>query len=92
VSDCSARDILGDSGKGADGSKIAIARDIIAELLATGPKLSDEVWKACKAAGVSFRTYMRARKDLKVESGRTGFGANGEWMIAMPPDAAKDAK
>jgi hypothetical protein len=46
------------------------AADFLEHFLADGPRTSQEVWKAAKKAGVSWRTLERAKKPLDVRSRR----------------------
>jgi hypothetical protein len=69
-------------GGGSAGTKLEQAKAIMADMLADGPRGSNEVLGACEAAGISERTYHSARKALGVQSEKTGF--NGNWLLTLP--------
>ena len=58
------------------------------ETLADGPVDSKDVFSSCKAAGFSPDQAKRAKKRLRVRSGRDGFGAGSKWMWALPEDTS----
>ena len=78
-----ANELLASGGRQA-GSKMDRAREIIAEILASGPRGENEVRGACESEGIGEKTYKRARKALGVLSERVGFGTQGEWMLTLP--------
>lgn len=83
-----ASDVLaGESRGGKSSNKTEQAKGIIAELLAEGPRGSNEVLQACLDAGLSERTYHTARKSLGVKSEKTGFN-DGQWLLTMPEEFA----
>jgi putative DNA primase/helicase len=76
----------GSGGKGS--AKTDHAKEIISELLADGPRGSNEVLTACIEAGLSERTYHVARKSLGIVSERVGFGSEGQWLLTLPAETA----
>jgi hypothetical protein len=85
--DTTAGDLCANGSDKRQGSKTDQAKDIIAELLADGPRGSNEVLQACLDAGLSERTYHTARKALGVRSEKTGFN-DGQWLLTMPVEFA----
>jgi hypothetical protein len=77
-----AADVLRSPKQGASGGKLELAKGIIAEILERGPRGENEVRAALKEAEISDRTYWRARKDLRVQSEKTGF--QGQAMLSLP--------
>ena len=55
-----------------DYSKRAKAAAIICGMLSVEPREAREIFRACKAAGISKRTVERVKKELNVRSGRDG--------------------
>ncbi len=82
----SAADVLGapqgQRGGSGGGQKVEQAKDIIQDILAAGPRGSNEVLQACVDAGLSERTYWTARKALGVRAEKTEFAGN--WLLTMP--------
>jgi len=64
--------------------KIDIAAAWLRTLLASGERPAAEVEAKALCAGISPRTYDRARKRLGVTSRRIGFGRWAKYMIALP--------
>jgi hypothetical protein len=83
TSTLTADELLSGGEKGGD-RKEDVAKRIIAEALADGPKGSNDLEQACSAEGVSKSTYWRARKALKVRAEKTEF--NGNWLLSLPAD------
>jgi hypothetical protein len=81
--DLSADQLVSKPNGSSSSSKVEHAKDIISEILFTGPRGSNEVLQACLDAGLSERTYHSARKALGVKSERTGFGGEGQWLLTM---------
>jgi hypothetical protein len=69
---------------------VAMAKDVLVQLLADGSMLAKEVQAEAKKAGVAPRTLDRAKSALGVRSKRDGFGAKGEWSWFLPPKDATD--
>ncbi len=80
--DLTAADVLKSHEKPSGGSKADAAKGIISEILGQGPRGENEVRTACTEAGVSERTYWRARTSLGVQAEKTDF--RGEWLLSMP--------
>jgi hypothetical protein len=80
--DLTAADVLGGSKSDSSG-KVEQAKEIIADILASGARGSNEVEGACDQAGISKATYWRARKALKVHAEKTEFGG-GQWLLSLP--------
>ena len=81
VTGLTAADLL-QTDKQQGGSKCDQAKEIIADILADGPRGENEVKTACVEAGFSKATYWRARKSLNVQSEKTDF--RGEWLLSLP--------
>jgi hypothetical protein len=73
------------------------ARDLLAALLADGPRTSREVWAAAQGHDLSERTIERAKHELAIRSVLVGAGAArlSYWLLpgqqlpdAVPPDDA----
>lgn len=86
--DTTAGDLCASGSDKRQGNKTDQAKDIISELLADGPRGSNEVLQACLDAGLSERTYHGARKSLVIKSERVGFGETGQWLLTMPAEVA----
>ncbi len=70
-------------------SQIEEAKDVIDDALADGKRPEEEVWKKVRAAGISKRTYRRARESLGLTQRaggafREGFGPGGRWWLQFP--------
>ena len=68
--------------KKSGGGKFEEAKGIIAEVLASGPRGSNEVVQACREAGIGDKTYHRARKALGVLAEKAEF--QGQWLLTLP--------
>ncbi len=68
--------------KQSKGGKLDRAKEIIEEILSSGPRGSSEVMGACEAEGISQRTYHTARKAMNVKSEKTDF--RGQWLLTLP--------
>ncbi len=71
---------------------MAIRRDAttwLREYLSTGPRPSEDVKCAAKAAGVEVGVLLRAKGDLAVEAVRQGSGPDGGWFWQLP-EGSKD--
>jgi putative DNA primase/helicase len=67
-----------------DVSKVAQACDLIREMCANGPVLSDDIDARGKELGISGRTIYRARKDiLKCRAKKTGYGPDSKWWMSL---------
>jgi hypothetical protein len=77
-----AAEVLKNHEKGSGGAKTEAAKEIIIDMLSKGPRGSNEVEEACKAANISRGTYWNARRALRVKSDKTDF--NGNWLLALP--------
>ncbi len=64
--------------------KIDVAVALLHSELAAGERAAAEVEAKALCAGISPRTYDRARKRLGVTSRRIGFGRWAKYMIALP--------
>jgi putative DNA primase/helicase len=82
-SDVTANQVFGKQGRGSGGGeKVSAAIDIIANALASGPKVESDIMAAITAAGISRSTYWSARKELNVQSEKTGY--QGRWLLSLP--------
>lgn len=81
--DLTAADVLKSNQRGgSNAGKVERAKEIIGECLGGGPRGENEVKSACADAGLSERTYWRARKELGIVSEKTEF--QGQWLLSMP--------
>lgn len=83
-SSLTANDVLSNGGEARGGGKVETAKEIIIEILKSGPRGENEVKTACEQAGISRTTYWRARKELGVKSEKTAF--QGEWLLSLPTE------
>ncbi len=61
------------------------AADFLRELLADGPRRTEDVQREAKRIGISASTLKRARHDLNIRSERVGgLGAAGWWEMRLP--------
>jgi hypothetical protein len=65
--------------------------ELLADLLAGGPRDTNEIEEELRANGHGKNAVRDARKLLKVRAYREGYGALGRWMLALP-DAAPPAE
>jgi putative DNA primase/helicase len=92
VSTLIAADILGARPDEETRSASEVAKDLLSQLLTEVPQDEEPVWAAVKKAGVSQSSYYRARKSLRVKASRVGgLGADGKWMLSLPPSSAAEA-
>jgi RecA-family ATPase len=61
------------------------AEAFVLSQLEAGPRPAADVLSAANAAGIPRSTLMAAKRRLKVESKRDGFGADGGWTWVPPP-------
>lgn len=61
------------------------AAEFLRRVLENGPIGSQQAWEQAHQAGYSKRTYMRARKFLRVTAKRKGWGEMGRWQLSLPP-------
>jgi hypothetical protein len=61
-----------------------IAQDMLRQLLLAGPWPEQDIRRELEQAGVSRRTYFRARAALKATAAKTGFGKSGAWLLSLP--------
>jgi len=70
--------VLRSERRGSSGqSKLKAAKEIITEILAHGPRGSNEVEMAWRDAGISLRTYKAARKSLGIVAERVSSAGTG---------------
>ena len=60
------------------------AKKFSREILAKGPVLKDEIEEAAEANGISERTLIRAKQELKVEARKERGKMNGKWTWELP--------
>ncbi len=65
-------------------SERAEAKDFLADLLADGPVLAEEVKRKAKAAGIAERTLRRAAESSGVKKEKRGM--NGPWQWRLPAE------
>jgi hypothetical protein len=56
------------------------------EALADGPRPAKEILKEARRNGFTEVTLQRAKRDLRMQSVKTGFGKTGEWCWTLPKD------
>jgi hypothetical protein len=83
--DLGANDILGHEEPKAKRTTLDQCADAITELLGHGPKESEDLNAAMIAAGYSDSTIRRAKQKLKVRARKVGYGAEGPWLVRLPP-------
>jgi hypothetical protein len=64
------------------GGKLTEAVDFLREELACGPRPQKQLEERAEGEGISPITLRRAKKSLRIESTRIGFG--GEWVWGLP--------
>jgi hypothetical protein len=64
--------------------KLKAVKSQLTMLLNNGPCRETEVRETIMLAGYSERTYHRARKSLRVQTRRYGWGDDGYWEISLP--------
>jgi hypothetical protein len=64
------------------------AVEFLRRMLGQGPLPSQQVWEQARKAGYSKRTFDRARKVLRVQAIRSGYGGKGWWVLRLPPGKA----
>jgi hypothetical protein len=69
-------------GERGNGAKIDTAKGIIEDILAAGPRGSNEIEGAMEQAGISKSTYWRARRELDLQAEKTEF--HGQWLLSLP--------
>jgi hypothetical protein len=62
-------------------SALAQAEAFLREFLATGPKAALAVHAAAAAAAISGISLQRAKKDLYIQSAKTGMEGGWQWML-----------
>jgi RecA-family ATPase len=68
-----------------EGDKTRAAKQFLIEVLSSGPVPSKEVLRQAREGyGITEDTLRRAYKDIGLKPTRIGFGANGQWMWALP--------
>jgi hypothetical protein len=61
------------------------AVEFLRRMLGQGPLPSQHAWEQARKAGYSKRTFDRARKVLRVQATRSGYGGKGWWVLRLPP-------
>ena len=79
--------LAGSGGRTRGGGVLEEAKEFLREELAEGPRTVKELEDAAKGAGISWATVLRAKKALRVRSGKHGFGSEGVWTWALPKGA-----
>lgn len=67
-----------------DTSERADAVEWLQQVLADGPVPAANIWEQAKENRIADRTLKRAKTDIGVKTSRQGFGADGEWIWALP--------
>lgn len=89
VVDITANDLVV-TDRDAKPTKIGDAKDFLLRELANGAVPSRVIESKAEANGISKRTLERARRDLRIRSGRNGFASGSEWSVALPNDAPNE--
>ncbi|MEX2671918.1 MAG: AAA family ATPase [Phycisphaeraceae bacterium] len=89
--DLSAEDALNGGGQG-DRSELIEAKAWLKTQLADGPIPAKAIKNQAQDDGFSERTLKRAKRDLGIVSGKTGFGEAGKWTWSLPEGGQEDAK
>jgi len=76
----SAADML--QGGKSRGAKLNRAKEIIEEILGTGPRGSNEVLQACKMEQIGESTFHKARKALGIQAEKESL--SGGWLLTLP--------
>jgi hypothetical protein len=58
---------------------------LIQQFLKNGPRNSGDLTKHCSELDCRDKTIRTARRRLSVRASRQGFGAQGRWMVSLPP-------
>ncbi len=64
------------------------AVEFLRRVLGQGPLPSQQAWEQARKEGYSKRTFDRARKVLRVQATRSGYGGRGWWVLRLPPAKA----
>lgn len=79
VDDLTADDIMRERPT-EDRGAINVACEFLSDLLAEGPKFSEEVRERARDAGISYATLRRAAKKIRIEHQRKG---KGPWLMGL---------
>jgi len=79
-----ADDVLGNGDE--DGIR-SEAEEWLLDMLKDGQRTAKEIKQQAEKDGIKPRTLDKAKKGLKVKSGREGFGSDGEWTWKLPDDS-----
>ena len=83
---------LEQSGSGEERSGLGKAKSFLQDLLAKGPISTKEIEKDADGKGFAWGTIRRARKALRVEAVREGYGKDGVWKWRLPSKVLKESK
>ncbi len=83
-SDLTAHQLLAAPADGEGRTALVEAKEILTDLLSSGPVSPTEIRKAATAAGVKEATLRGAKDALGVRSVKSGFGADGQWKWELP--------
>jgi hypothetical protein len=78
------------SGTSEKGTKQEDAEEFLRAELAEKEQLVDDLKKAAKKIGVSWRTVWEAKRTLRIRARKDGF--QGPWLWRLPDTPPKDAK
>jgi putative DNA primase/helicase len=87
-SDLKATDVFGKPRSASEGKKIREAEDFIMEMMIDGEMPSNEIFDEADSRKISERTLNRAKKNLRIEAGRSKDGSRGIWK--WPKKTARD--
>jgi hypothetical protein len=65
---------------------------LIQQFLKKGPRNSGGLTKHCSELDCCDKTIRTARRRLSVKASRKGFGAQGHWMVSLPPHITDNGK
>jgi putative DNA primase/helicase len=82
-----ADEALDQSNKSEEYTAIEEAEDFLSEILADGERSQQQIELSAKEAGISWKTVMRAKKQLEIVSRKTGF--NDGWVWQLPAKMVK---
>lgn len=88
-SSAASHDLLGGREDDEDRADRDEAVDFLRAELEDGPRSASEIKRAANAAAVGPGALKRAKRDLRVESHRQGFGGKGGWEWRLPDESPK---
>jgi hypothetical protein len=68
------------------------AKGFLRDALLSGEQLTNDILAEAKQCGISERTLHRAKKELRIDSRKEGFGRSAKWYWSLPEDCQKDVE